>query len=67
MHTAAAARGIVAGDWVDIETWNGRVRARAAINDTLAPNVVRGQHGWWQACAEIAHRDTIPSLRQAPT
>jgi hypothetical protein len=23
------------------------------MNDTLAPNVVCGQHGWWQACVEI--------------
>jgi hypothetical protein len=23
------------------------------MNDSLAPNVVCGQHGWWQACREI--------------
>jgi anaerobic selenocysteine-containing dehydrogenase len=50
---AAAARGILQGDWVQIETPNGSVRARARLNDTLAPNVVCGQHGWWQPCAEI--------------
>ncbi len=50
---AAAARGIEAGDWVRIETPNGSVRARARFNETLAPDVVCGQHGWWQACAEI--------------
>jgi anaerobic selenocysteine-containing dehydrogenase len=50
---AAAARGIVAGDWVYIETPEGRVRARARMNDSLDPNVACGQHGWWQACPEI--------------
>jgi hypothetical protein len=23
------------------------------MNDALEPNVVCGQHGWWQGCAEI--------------
>lgn len=54
MHPAAAAlRGVAAGDWVRIETPLGSVRARARMNDTLEPNVVCGQHGWWQACPEI--------------
>jgi anaerobic selenocysteine-containing dehydrogenase len=51
--TAAAERGINAGDWVHIETPVGSVRARARMNVTLAPQVVCGQHGWWQACANI--------------
>jgi anaerobic selenocysteine-containing dehydrogenase len=49
----AAARGIAAGDWVCIETPQGSVRARARLNNSLAPGVVCGQHGWWQACPEI--------------
>ncbi len=54
MHPAAAAeRGIKAGDWVHIETPEGSVRARAKFDETLAPNVVCGQHGWWQSCKEI--------------
>jgi anaerobic selenocysteine-containing dehydrogenase len=54
LHPAAAAeRGIRAGDWVRIETPHGSVRARARLNDALAPDVVCGQHGWWQACAAI--------------
>lgn len=51
--TAAAARDIAAGDWVAIETPKGRVRARARFDETLDPQVVCGQHGWWQACPEI--------------
>jgi anaerobic selenocysteine-containing dehydrogenase len=50
---AAAERGIEPGDWVRIETPEGSVRARAKLNDTLEPRVVCGQHGWWQACAEV--------------
>ncbi|MBN9387595.1 MAG: molybdopterin-dependent oxidoreductase [Chloroflexi bacterium] len=49
----ARERNIGGGDWVSIETPGGSVRARAKLNETLAPNVVCGQHGWWQACAEI--------------
>ena len=49
----ARARGIRAGDWVQIETPGGSVRARARFNHELATDVVCGQHGWWQACDEI--------------
>lgn len=49
---AAAARGIQPGDWVVIETPQARVRARARFNDSLHPQVVCGQHGWWQACEQ---------------
>jgi anaerobic selenocysteine-containing dehydrogenase len=50
---AAAAREITAGDWVSIETPAGSVMARARMNESLEPNVVCGQHGWWQACMQI--------------
>jgi anaerobic selenocysteine-containing dehydrogenase len=54
LHPAAAAeRGIGPGDWVQIETPGGSVRARARMNDTLERNIVCGQHGWWQACPEL--------------
>ena len=52
---AAAARGIAAGDWVRLSTPSGSVRARAKLNANLAPNVVVGQHGWWQACPELGN------------
>lgn len=54
LHPSAAdARGIGPGDWVYIETPGGSVRARAKLNDALEPNVVCGQHGWWQASTAI--------------
>ena len=49
----AAVRGIAEGDWVEIATPKGRVRARAAFNGTLAPGVVCGQHGWFDPCEEL--------------
>lgn len=51
--TAAIERDINAGDWVSIKTPNGQVRARARLDKSLDPQVVCGQHGWWQACPEI--------------
>ncbi len=49
----AAARGIAEGDWVEIRTPKGAVRARAEFNDSLDPDVVSGQHGWFEACEEL--------------
>jgi anaerobic selenocysteine-containing dehydrogenase len=51
--STAEARGIAAGDWVSLETPHGSVRARAKLNASLDPQVVFGQHGWWQACDEL--------------
>jgi anaerobic selenocysteine-containing dehydrogenase len=49
----AAARGIAAGQWVEVQTPAGAMRARARLNDALDPRVVVGEHGWWQDCAEL--------------
>ncbi len=50
---AAAARGIVDGDWVAIETAAASVRARARLTPALDPRVVAAEHGWWQGCAAL--------------
>jgi anaerobic selenocysteine-containing dehydrogenase len=49
----ARQRGIAAGDWVRLSTPHGSVRARARLDASLDPQVVCGQHGWWQGCAEL--------------
>jgi anaerobic selenocysteine-containing dehydrogenase len=49
----AQARGVASGDWVRIETPHGSIRARAKLNSSLDPQVVCGQHGWWQACTDL--------------
>jgi anaerobic selenocysteine-containing dehydrogenase len=51
--SAAQARGIGDGDWVSIESPEGRVRARARLRADLDPRVVVGEHGFWQGCAEL--------------
>ena len=56
----ARARGIASGDWVRLETPHGTVRARAKLNASLDPQVVCGQHGWWQACVELGLPDYPP-------
>jgi anaerobic selenocysteine-containing dehydrogenase len=54
IHPATAAeRGISAGEWVVIETPVSRVKARARLDATLNPQVICGQHGWWQAASSI--------------
>lgn len=44
----ARQHGITAGDWVEIHTTLGSVRARARLEPHLAENVVCAQYGWWQ-------------------
>lgn len=44
---AAASRGIAEGAEVRVTTSTGTVRARARFNDTLDPDVVCAQYGWW--------------------
>ncbi|HEU5001981.1 MAG TPA: molybdopterin-dependent oxidoreductase [Actinomycetota bacterium] len=49
----AAACGLAEGDWAEITTPKGSVRARAVLNGTLAPGVVCAQHGWFEPCDEL--------------
>ncbi|MGD9997115.1 MAG: molybdopterin dinucleotide binding domain-containing protein, partial [Ilumatobacteraceae bacterium] len=49
----AAARGIASGEWVEIRTPKGAVRARAELDESLDPGVVSGQHGWFEPCEEL--------------
>ena len=44
----AVARGIGEGDWLEVATSMGRMRARARLDRHLAPDVVCAQYGWWQ-------------------
>lgn len=61
MHPdAALARGIEDGAWIRLETPHGSIRARAKLTTALDPEVVCGQHGWWQACAELDLRGYPP-------
>jgi anaerobic selenocysteine-containing dehydrogenase len=56
----ASARAIRNGDWVDVRTPTGGMRARARFNEKLDPRVVVGEHGWWQGCDELGIGDCDP-------
>jgi anaerobic selenocysteine-containing dehydrogenase len=61
LHPAtAAARGIQNGDWVEVRTSTGAMRAKACFSETLDPRVVVGEHGWWQGCDELGAVDSDP-------
>ena len=44
----AAARGIREGEWYEVKTQMGAMRARARFSRHLAPQVVCAQYRWWQ-------------------
>lgn len=58
----AAAHGIGEGDWIAVESRNGRVMLKARINESLHPNVVATIYGWWQACRELNLRGQDPFM-----
>jgi anaerobic selenocysteine-containing dehydrogenase len=61
LHPAtAAARGIQNGDWVEVRTSTGAMRAKARFSETLDPRVVVGEHGWWQGRNELEAVDSDP-------
>ncbi|MEE9274130.1 MAG: molybdopterin-dependent oxidoreductase [bacterium] len=48
MHPETArGLGIADGDWVWIETKQGRIRQRARLIEGIHPKVVCNQHAWW--------------------
>jgi len=54
LHPATAeSRGIVADDWVLVETPRATMRARARLNNSLAHDVACAQFGWWQGCEPL--------------
>jgi len=54
LHPETAARfGVTAGEWIVVETPDGRVRAQADVTEAIMPGVVCCSHGWWEACEEL--------------
>ena len=49
----AADLGIVAAEWVILETVLGGIKLKVKLNPSLHPSVVFTQHGWWQSCSEL--------------
>lgn len=48
-----ALKGIKDGDWVLIETTEGRARFCASLSQDLDERVIVAEFGWWQACDEL--------------
>ena len=44
---AAAALGIVDGDWIVVENKFGSAKLRAQLTAIIKPGVVHATHGWW--------------------
>lgn len=62
LHPAtAAARNVREGDWVEVRTSTGTMRAKARFNVTLDHRVVVGEHGWWQGCEELGLTGSDPT------
>jgi anaerobic selenocysteine-containing dehydrogenase len=62
LHPATAAtRKIREGDWVEVRTSTGTMRAKARFNLTLDQRVVVGEHGWWQGCEELGLTASDPT------
>lgn len=49
----ANSKGIREGDWVQIETTEGRARFSAILSPDLDNHVIIAEFGWWQACPEL--------------
>ena len=46
----AKSEGVKNGEWILLETANGKVKLKAKFNESLHPAVVATVYGWWQAC-----------------
>jgi anaerobic selenocysteine-containing dehydrogenase len=44
----AKAAGVVDGEWIELETVTGKVRARVEIRDDMPRGLIRIPHGWWR-------------------
>jgi anaerobic selenocysteine-containing dehydrogenase len=49
----ARKRDIVDGEWVSVETGEGKIKVKAKVTDDIGPGTVCVQHGWWQSCPEL--------------
>ncbi len=45
--------GLADGDWMKIESPHGSVHMVARYFEGIAPDVLMGRRGWWEACEEL--------------
>jgi anaerobic selenocysteine-containing dehydrogenase len=53
--SAAAAAGVGDGDWVSVESPWGACESTARLDDSLRPDTVSAQHGWWLPERQAGH------------
>lgn len=41
------------GDWVEVESPHGRMKAVAWFFEGIRKDTIMGQHGWWEGCSEL--------------
>jgi thiosulfate reductase/polysulfide reductase chain A len=56
----ASKYGIRAGDWVEIVSPHGRMKAVAYLFQGIRTDTVMAQHGWWQGCTPLGIRENSP-------
>ncbi len=53
----AASHGIADNDWISIRTRLGEISARAKLDESLSPDVVASDYGWWQKAPDLGLGD----------
>jgi anaerobic selenocysteine-containing dehydrogenase len=48
------------GDWIDIVSPHGKMKAVALLFHSIRPDIVMAQHGWWQGCESLDIPETSP-------
>lgn len=56
----ALAEGIRDGDWVDIISPRGMMKAVAGVFEGIRPDTLMVQHGWWQGCEALGLEEASP-------
>ncbi len=51
--TTAHKYKIKDGDWVEVESPHGKMKAVALLFEGLRPDTIMGHHGWWEGCREL--------------
>ncbi|WP_028935220.1 molybdopterin-dependent oxidoreductase [Pseudonocardia spinosispora] len=59
----AARHEIQDGDWVEIRTRNAAVQMRARLDESLHPEVVVAEYGWWQDTPDLGLPGSDPLRR----
>jgi anaerobic selenocysteine-containing dehydrogenase len=55
IHPETALRfGVKNKEWMMVESPRGAIKIKARVTTNIIPGVVCCQHGWWQACKELA-------------